>query len=332
MSRAGLVNGAALMGAVTLAIWGGLERRSGGSRGAGARAELTVTAVRRAHLPDGSQGVIDAGGHVVPLRPYRRIVSTNLLSDRLLADLAEPERILAFSVGSARQSPWPWRFSGKPAVDGFGRLEPIVALRPDLVLMNVFGTDGRIERLLEAGIEVFNLGEMRGLKTFLPTAEVIGELLGDGERGRRYARAFSARLKRVALPLGDRPRRRALYLWALGGNIYGGTRDTNFHDVLTHAGLIDVAADRYSGWPQYRAEQIVALDPELVVTKDGLEDAVCGHPGLRQLPACHAPHRIVTVPGNLIEEPGAAMLDAAELLFGRAYPDLALRDRPQQAR
>jgi iron complex transport system substrate-binding protein len=188
--------------------------------------------------------------------------------------------------------------------------------------MNVFGSDGRIDRLLDAGIEVFNLGELHGLRTFLPTAEVVAELLGDGERGRRYARAFQQRMQRVAAPLGDRPRRRALYLWALGGHLYGGTRGTNFHDVLTHAGLIDVAAERFSDWPEYRAEQVVALDPEVIVTKDGLAEIVCAHPGLTGLAACRTPGKVLTLPDGLLEEPGAAMLDAAELLFSRAYPGL----------
>jgi iron complex transport system substrate-binding protein len=322
VNRVALANGAAVTLAVGLALAGGLERAPDRHASVGAPVELSVTGVRRMPLPGGGQAVLDASGHPVPLRNYRRILSTNLLSDRLLADLAEPDRVVGFSSSSARQSAWPWRFSGKPAIDGFGRLEPIIALRPDLVLMNVFGSDGRIDRLLDAGIEVFNLGELHGLRTFLPTAEVVGELLGDGERGRRYARAFRQRIERVAAPLGDRPRRRALYLWALSGQLYGGTRDTNFHDILTHAGLIDVAAETHSGWPEYRAEQIVALDPELIVTKDGLAEIVCAHPGLTRLAACQTAGRVLTLPEGLLEEPGAAMLDAAELLFSRAYPDL----------
>jgi ABC-type Fe3+-hydroxamate transport system substrate-binding protein len=323
VTRAGAANAAVLMVSLVAAAWGGLERGADRPNAVVPSREMAVTAVRRVPVPGGGEGIVDASGHVVPLRPYRRIISTNLMSDRLLAELAEPERIAAFSATSGRQSPWRWRFSGKPGIDGFGRLEPIIALRPDLVLMNVFGSDGRIGRLLEAGIEVFNLGELHGLRTFLPMAEVIGELLGDPERGRRLARTFRERMKRVAAPLGARPRRRAIYLWAMGGNLYGGTRDTNFGDVLTHAGLIDVAAERYSGWPEYRPEQVVAMEPEVVVTQDGLADVVCGHPGLAGLPACRTPGRVLTLPAGLLEEPGAAMLDAAELLFAKAYPDLA---------
>jgi ABC-type Fe3+-hydroxamate transport system substrate-binding protein len=323
VTRPGAANAAVLAGALILAAWGGLERKSRSNALAPPGAEMAVTAVRRVPLPGGGHGIADASGHVVPLRPYRRIISTNLMSDRLLVELAEPDRIAAFSETSVRQSPWSWRFSGKPAVASFGKLEPIIALQPDLVLMNVFGSDGRIDRLLEAGIEVFNLGELHGLRTFLPIAEVMGELLGDGARGRRFAHAFRERIRRVALPLGARPRRRAIYLWAMGGNLYGGTHDTNFGDVLTHAGLIDVAAERYSGWPEYRPEQVLALAPELVVTQDDLAAVVCSHPGLAPLQACRTPARVLTLPAGLLEEPGAAMLDAAELLFSKAYPDLA---------
>jgi iron complex transport system substrate-binding protein len=156
-------------------------------------------------------------------------------------------------------------------------------------------------------------------------AEIIGELLGDGARGRRFAHSFQQRLARVAQPLGTRPRRKAVYLAVIGSNIFGGTRGTSYHDVLVHAGLEDAAAARYRDWPQYRAEEIAALDPELIVTKDGMEAAVCAHPGLERIGACQQPARILTLPAGLVDEPGVAMLDAAEQLFAKAYPDLARR-------
>ena len=332
MTRTGLVNGAALAGAVVLALLGGADHTPQ-DRTATVASELSVSRVRRVPHPGGGEGVVDASGRIIPLRSYRRIVSTSLLSDRLLVDLAEPDRILAISHSSATQSPWKWRFAGKPAVDGMGALEPIIALKPDLVLMNVFGGESRTEKLRDAGIQVFNLGELRGVRTLLPTAEIIGELLGDGERGRRYAESFRQRLERVALPLGDRPRRRGIYLAVVGNAILGGTRGTSYHDVLHHGGITDIAVERFKDWVQYRSEEIVALDPELLVTKDGMQDAVCAHPGLERLGACRQRStRIVTLPGGLLDEPGVAILDAAELLFARAYPQLKRGPVPPPAR
>jgi iron complex transport system substrate-binding protein len=324
MKRTTAVNGALLAAALAAALAGGL--RSDRSGAAPPRFDtLAVTRVQRVALPGGGQGILDGSGTAIPLRRYDRIVSTSLLSDRLLLELAEPDRVRAFSVASAKNSPWRWRFQGRPAVDGFGPLEAIIALKPDLVLINVYGTEARVERLREAGITVFNLGELRGMSTLLPMAEVIGELLGDAERGRRFAASFQQRMRRVATPLGDGQRRRAIYLAVIGSNIFGGTRGTSYHDVLTHAGLVDVAAERFRDWPQYRAEDIAALDPELVVTKDGMAEAVCAHPGLQDIGACRQPDRILTLPAGLVDEPGVAMLDAAEQLFAKAYPDLAGR-------
>jgi iron complex transport system substrate-binding protein len=67
----------------------------------------------------------------------------------------------------------------------------------------------------------------------------------------------------------------------------------------------------------------MALDPDLIVTKGELADAICVRPGLERLRACTTPGHVLTVPSGLIEDPGPAMLDAAELLFAKAYPDAA---------
>jgi ABC-type Fe3+-hydroxamate transport system substrate-binding protein len=223
-------------------------------------------------------------------------------------------------------SPEPWRFAGKAAVEGLGPLEAIIALKPDLDLLNSFGTDARADKLRAAGIEAFNLGELHGLSTLLPMAEVIATLLGAPERGQRYAEGFRQRFERVAAPLGTRPRRRAMYLSVISNTIIiGGTVGTSYHDVLTHAGLVDVAAEHYSGWPQLSAEQIIALDPELVVTKDDTAGALCAYPGLDRLQACHEPGGILALPAGLLDEPGPAMLAASERLFALAYPALSGR-------
>jgi iron complex transport system substrate-binding protein len=308
---------------VVAAVAGGLDR--GRAKGAAFAAfdDLSISTVRRVRLPDGRPAVLDSAGYPVPLRRYQRILSTNLLSDRLLVELCEPTRILGFGSHSVRSSPWRWRFAGKAAVDGFGPVEPLIALKPDLVLMNVFGTDRKVELMRSAGIEVFNLGELRGVKSVIPMAEIIGELVGDGERGRRFAASFQARLQRVAAPLGQRPRRRALFLTVIAGRLLGGTRGTSYHDVLHYAGLTDVAARDHADWPLYRTEAVAQMDPELVVTKEGAADAVCSYPGLDGIAACREPGRVLTLPEGLLDEPGVAILDAAERLFAKAYPDLA---------
>jgi len=246
-------------------------------------------------------------------------VSTNLVTDRLLLELAEPDRILAFSRAAAERPRDGYRYAGKPLVDGFGPLEALIALRPDLVLTNSFGTPGRAAKLRSAGIEVFDLGELRGVSSLVSAAKTLAELLGQAERGQNFARAFLQRMNNVAGALAGRLRKTALFLSIIGNQVQGGTSGTALHDILTAGGLIDVAAASYRGWPAYSAEQLLALAPDLIVTKQGMSAAVCAFPGADHLPACHEPDRIIELPAELLDEPGPAMLEAAEAIFRRVY-------------
>jgi iron complex transport system substrate-binding protein len=255
----------------------------------------------------------------VPLRAYHRIASTSVVTDRLLVALCEPDRILAFSAAGVRESPWAHQYAGKAAVEGLGALEPLIALKPDLLLMNRFGDPGRVSKLRAAGIQVFDLGELHGVASLVPIIRWMGELVGHPERAEDFLRGFQRRFAAVSASLDGRPRRTALYVAAIGPTLIGGTTGTSYHDVLTAAGLVDAAAGRVKDWPQYSAEQIMSMNPDLLVTKTGMGNALCLYPGLERLRAC-APGHVIELDAGLIEDPGITMLDAAERLFEKAYP------------
>lgn len=261
----------------------------------------------------------DASGWPVRLRRYARVVSTNLVTDRLLLEFAEPDRILAFSRAASERPEDGYRYQGKPAIDGFGPVEALIALRPDLVLTNSFGTPGRAAKLRSAGIEVFDLGELRGVRSLVAVAETLAVLLGQPARGQAFARTFVQRMDNVAAGLHGQPRKTALFLSTIGNQVQGGTVGTALHDILAAAGLVDVAATGYRDWPAYSAEQLLALAPELIVTRQGMAPAVCAFPGADRLAACREPDRIIELPAELLDEPGPAMLDAAEYIFRRVY-------------
>jgi len=69
----------------------------------------------------------------------------------------------------------------------------------------------------DAGIQVFNLGEMRGLMTLLPNLLAVAVLLGDPERGERLADELQRRMAAVAADIPRTQRKRALYVSAYAG-------------------------------------------------------------------------------------------------------------------
>ncbi|MEM9074041.1 MAG: hypothetical protein AAGE52_36450, partial [Myxococcota bacterium] len=139
----------------------------------------------------------------------------------------------------------------------------------------------------------------------------LSALLGVPARGAEMAARFERRLESIApTRLGDD----ALYVGPVGGQLYGGTRGTNYHDVLIAAGLRDAAADAgYEGWPVYGAETVLTLDPSWIVTPAEHAEGFCARPGFDVLQACVA-DQVIGIEGRVLNDPGWGMLDAAEAL------------------
>jgi iron complex transport system substrate-binding protein len=166
---------------------------------------------------------------------------------------------------------------------------------------------------------------MQGLATLLPDIRAIGALIGAPERAERYATALQRRLARVATAVAARPHPRALYLALYGDRLFGAGRDTSYHDVIMYAGLRDAAAEQgLAGWPELTSEQVLAIAPEVLITRVGMGARVCRHPGLDQLAACRATSAaaahmagppMIELDGALLDDPGPSVLDAAEALY-----------------
>lgn len=263
----------------------------------------------------------DASGHAPARRHYQRIASGSAYADELLLALAEPERIVALSGQGHRSTSEPYRYGDRALIAGPSDLERLLNLHVDLLLITRFGGQAELARAREGGIEVFDLGDMRGLANLEDNIRALAALLGDPARGERLWRSWSRQFRAVARDIPARERKPAMYVAIYANKLYGGTRGTSYHDVLTAAGLDDLAAPQYRDWPQYDPEQLLALDPALIVTEDGMAEPICHHSWLRSLRACaHSYQGILEIPRNLMGSAGLGMLDAALELRSLVYP------------
>jgi len=314
-----LANGLAVVVALALAMAAAVV--PDGAAISGERATWTLSAnTERVALGGGRFGLRDAGGAVVALRDFRRIGSGSLVTDGILAALCEPDRIVAYS-SNARDatSPLSFRFAGKPTLPFDLAVETLMTHKLDLFVFNGVAQAAKMEQLRRSGITVFDLGEMRGLSTLLPNIRSVGELLGVAQRAEQFALAFERRIRSVGshVPLGQR--RRAIYVGLHGDKLFGGGRDTSYDDVLRHAGLINAAAAQYQGWPRYTSEQVLALDPDVIVTQRGMARQLCGTYGLGGLKACGRDGLTVELPAALLVDPGVAMLEATEAVHNAVF-------------
>ncbi len=313
--RIDLLNTGGFLAAMLLAIYGGSLSSGRGMPDVQLSPELTLS-IKPEKLADGTTVLRDANGVAVPLRHYERIASQTLIADRVLSDLCEPTRVVAFTSHGAKESFIAHRLAGKAQLPSRAPIEKILELKPDLLIVNNLVDPGYVGYLREHGVRVFDLGHMRGLDTLLPNIRAIGYLIGAPERAEQYARHLKQRLERVAAARAGKPKPGAMYVSIYGDRMYGGAARTSYHEILVHAGLRDVAAEAgIEGWPELTNERILALDPEVIVTQANMGAVICRHAGLGGIRPCRGAGKFVELPWQLLEDPGPSMLDTTEMLY-----------------
>jgi len=284
---------------------------------------LTVLISKRAPLDDPSDApgtIEDATGQPIAVRDYARIVSTSTIADQVLIEIIEPDRLLAVS-GHTLRTQESRAYADKIGVERARDIETIIELRPDIVFINNFIDRRQVERLKDAGLNVFDMGEMRGLETLLPNIQQLAAVLDVPERGKELADDLMARLDAVSGDIAPDDRRRGLYIGIHGDRLYGGTAGTSFHDVLVAGGLVDMAAEAgFHGWPAFTNEQLLSLDPPWIITNPGTERSLCRHPGFQSLSACRA-GQIRSIDTDLLTDPGLGIVKAAEAVHAAVYGD-----------
>ncbi len=261
--------------------------------------------VSEALAPDGPDESPSIHGDARALR----IVSASGVADQVLAEIAVPSHVVAISsaaVGTAT-----WRFGDRPRIQRLADLEAIIALRPDVVFASAIGGDRSVARLREAGVEVISLGQLEGFASLPTEIRRIGARIGAFERADQYATTLQGRFERLR---DQGTLARGIYLSVYGAHLYGGTSGSSFGDVLSAGGVEDIAAAHgHHGWPEYTAEELLRMDPPLIVMPEGGPEALCRLEAAASLSACEH-HRFVTMPLSWIGDPGPRLVDAAERL------------------
>lgn len=215
--------------------------------------------------------------------PLPRIVSLNPCTDAILAEVADPEQVLALSsyshdpASSSMDVALARRFR---AVGG--TVEEVAALRPDVVLSGNFmapATRGALERL-GARLELLPIAQT--VADSRAQVRQIAALAGHPQRGEALVARIDAALA-AARPTGGAPV--PALVWQSGGMVPG--PDTLIADLLTHTGFTNAAAAR--GLRQadlLPLEQVLADPPRVILTAGSLhgnEDRLLRHPALGAL-------------------------------------------------
>jgi iron complex transport system substrate-binding protein len=246
----------------------------------------------------------------------RRIVSTTLVTDEIVASLVDASRIVAMS-----------QFASDPATSNVAEVagkinrfvdrnsEQIVALNPDLVLSTRYSKIELKDLLRQTGISYQELTQFETVADIEGNIRIVARAVGEEKRGEDFIAVMRQKFDVAGRQLSaERRAWRVLYLapgeWTAGAK-------TPIHEVLQHAGLKNAASEAgISGNNIISFEKIIRIDPDIIVIGTGYaRDAdyfrqLSVDPRFASLRAIRM-HRIVAIPSRYILTTSQFVADAA---------------------
>lgn len=213
----------------------------------------------------------------------QRIVSINLCSDILAADLAAPGTLKSvFRLGrDPHDSAVAHLLQDVPPNDG--RIEDILPFAPDLVLAHRYTSPFTLDLLRRIGVLVVTVNDARSFADIRANIETVASALGREAEGRALIARFDAEMDAARR---DGPRAPTAILYQdLGGAV---TPDSILGHIVAHTGFRNVIDNENPFGLVYPGiEEVIAMRPELVAIgiyrpgQPSQASALLQHPALR---------------------------------------------------
>ena len=264
-------------------------------------------------LAEGGLTVTDMKGREITLdAPASRIVAITASDVEILYALGAGDLL----VGRGEYCDWPAEVLDKPVVKSGAEtnLEEILALEPDVVIMATMAqTEDQVNALEAAGVKVI-VSDAQNLEGVYTAVTLIGDVVGKADEATAIVKEMQDTFEEIT--------GKTVYfeisplqwgLWAAGKN--------TFMDELAEiCGLTNAFAE-IDGWGEVSEEQVLAKDPDYIVTTSMYwgegptpVEEIASRAGWDQLKAVKN-NQIFNADSNAITRPGPRLMDAVRDLF-----------------
>lgn len=212
----------------------------------------------------GKYVVRDGIDRQVELRRHpRRIISLAPSVTEVIYMVEADDRL----IGVTNQCDWPADVANKPRIGDLlsPNYELILASRPDLIIASTAGNDrAAVLKLAELGLPVI-VTAPRSVEKIFETVKLIGQVTDSAARADKLVTQMKIRLEEVKRRLNGLPPIRAFFITWFDPLLAPG-KNTFETDVLRQAGVMSITADIDEFYPRYSLEQVLAQDPEVILT------------------------------------------------------------------
>ncbi len=190
--------------------------------------------------------VTDDFGTVVSFaKKPKRIYATTLGLNEILAALVPPERIVAVPESALNEKDsliYEEARKVEKAVPDHLSTEQIIALKPDLVLLQSNGDRSEAKTLRDMGIPVCEMKVAVTYDLVVHHIQTAADATGEPEKGKEVIAAMENKLEKVNSVISEIPEEKRKILMAYSMNGVFGSKDGLFHQICTMAGVKNGAA------------------------------------------------------------------------------------------
>jgi iron complex transport system substrate-binding protein len=279
---------------------------------------LTITIA-----PASARLLVDQTGEKIDLpdEPRRVLALAPSLTEMIFSLQAE-DRL----VGATRYSNFPEAAKKIPRVGSYVQLdlEKIVAIKPDLCIAIKDGNPRRTADAIKAlGIPVFAI-DPRSIEQIMDAFLLLGEILGASKRAEELVADMEHRLSLVKEKVAASKIRPGVFFQIAEVPIISAGKDSYIDRLITLAGGRNLAGNM-TGYPRYSWENIMLLQPEVVLISSmagGKSPELLKASWLRwpEIPAVRN-NRLYVVNADLFNRPTARLISGLEILAEILHPE-----------
>ena len=263
--------------------------------------------------------ITDSTGRVAVLtEPADRVVALTASDVEILYALGAGDTL----VGRGEYCDYPAEVFDLPVVASGAEtsVEQILSLAPDVVIMaKMAQTVEQVNALENAGVRVI-VSDAQDIAGVYQVIEMIGAIVGRNDEAAALVSGMQTAFADIAANTGDTGKTVYFEVSPLEWGLWTAGADTFMDELAQMCGLTNAFAD-VSGWVGISEEQVLARDPDYIVTitmyfGEGPTpvEEIMGRPAWQSLKAVQNGY-VYNADSNEISRPGPRLTDAAEKLY-----------------
>ncbi|SOC11415.1 iron complex transport system substrate-binding protein [Ureibacillus xyleni] len=207
--------------------------------------------------------------------------------------------------------------------------ELVLSLMPDMALVTDYHYNTHpkvLQQFEDAGIEVVVVGSASSFEDVYKNIEMLGNATGTSEKAEEIIVDMKERhqaIKDKALA-SIKEKKRVWVEVSPAPDIFTTGKNTFMHEMLESIQATNVAEDQ-EGWVKLNEEEIVKLNPDVVITTygyyiDNPSEQVLAREGWAEVPAVKN-GEVFDVDNDTVTRPGPRLIEGVETLAELIYPE-----------